>query len=215
MTQILHKYWFCTLKRLRRTWPFSFSSLMCLAVCSPPWSCLHSWTSFRLPTLPDLEGGGGHRKGGEEGADLSSPQAGLMAMTAALPVKKGHLHVGWSSPPCSSSLSCGICSQVAAPKWFFFEEGMMSCCCLSRLGHLAALPGNTGQCHGCCHHENTALSVPNCRATVVSEDPCQSHFWHPLLRGQYHHNQQNCWWAVPPHKGQLGVCRDSCCVFLL
>lgn len=52
----------------------------------------------------------------------------------------------------------------SAPRWqpksdLFFEVGMMPCCCLSCLGHLAALPGNTQRCHGCHHHKNPALGV--------------------------------------------------------
>lgn len=68
----------------------------------------------------------------------------------------------------------------------------MSCCCLSRLGHLAALPGNTGQCHGCCHHENTALGVPQlpCHRGVRGSLP------KPFLASP-------TTWAIPPQPAEL------------
>lgn len=154
ITQILVLY----IKKNQKNLAFFFR----LSVCSPPWSCLQSWTSSRLPTLPDQEGGGEHRKGGEEGPDPISPQARTDGYACSSPYEERTLQV-WDGPLLHAS---PVPPVGSAPRWqplgdfFFFEVAMMPCCCLSRLGHLAALPGNTLRCHGCHHHENTVLGVP-------------------------------------------------------
>lgn len=161
---------------------------MRLTVCSPPWSCLQSWTSSRMPTLPDLERGGGHRKGEEDGPDPTPPQAGPMAVTAPLPVKKGYGKCGMVQ---SSILLLSLLWDLLSggtPKVSFLM-GMVPCCCLSCLGHLAALPWNTWRCHGCRHPENTALGVPQlpCHHGGGGSLP-KAIFGIPLLHGRCHHN---------------------------
>lgn len=187
MTWILHKYWSCKLKRLRRAWLFSFSYLMRLTVCSPPWSCLQSWTSSRMPTWSrrgwwaQEKGRGGTRSypstGRTNGCDCTSP-----CEERIWQVWDGPVFHPSPVPPVGSALRWH-------PQSEFFEVGMMPCRCLSCLGHLAALPWNTWRCHGCRHPENTALGVPQlpCHHGGGGSLP-KAIFGIPPLHGQCHHN---------------------------
>lgn len=192
MTRILHKYWSCTLKRLRRTWLFPFSCLMCLTVCSPPWSCLQSWSSSRLP--PYLIWKGVVGTGKEERRDWILPlhrQDQWLQVELSL-WRKDIAGVGWSSPPCFSSRSCEICSQVATPKWFFLRWEWCPVAACHALGTLLHCQGAHSSAIFAVTMRTWCLVSPNCCATMVAEDLCQKAFLaSPIL------------WAVTPQVAEL------------
>lgn len=126
-----------------------------------------------MPTLPDLERGGGHRKGEEEGPDPTPPQAGPMAVTAPLPVKKGYGKCGMVQ---SSILLLSLLWDLLSggtPKVSFLRWGWCPVAACHALGTLLHCHGTRGGAMVAVTPRTRRLVSPNCRATMVAEDPCQ------------------------------------------
>lgn len=82
----------------------------------------------------------------------------------------------------------------SAPGWqpqsdFFLRWEWCPVAACHALGTLLHCQGTHGSATTVAFTTRTRCLVsPNCCATMVAKDPCQSNFWHPPLYGQCHHN---------------------------